>query len=105
MNSIRVIMLRELRSYFATPLAYVYIVIFLMLAGVSTFALGGFYVRGQADLRGRLTSAEISLRGAGRNVFEQRRDVLRGAMALSRRGKRIGLLVHRVLRTWGGRGV
>ena len=41
---------RELRSYFATPVAYVFIVIFLVLAGAFTFYLGGFYERGQADL-------------------------------------------------------
>jgi ABC-2 type transport system permease protein len=41
---------RELASYFATPLAYVFIVIFLVLAGSFTFSLGGFYERGQADL-------------------------------------------------------
>jgi ABC-2 type transport system permease protein len=41
---------RELASYFATPLAYVFIVIFLLLAGAFTFWLGGFYERGQADL-------------------------------------------------------
>jgi ABC-2 type transport system permease protein len=41
---------RELRSYFATPLAYVFIVIFLALTGLLTFYLGGFYERGQADL-------------------------------------------------------
>ena len=42
---------RELRSYFATPVAYVFIVIFLMLMGAFTFYLGNFYERGQADLR------------------------------------------------------
>jgi len=41
---------REMRSYFATPLAYVFIVIFLALAGIFTFYLGGFLPRGQADL-------------------------------------------------------
>jgi len=41
---------RELQSYFATPLAYVFIVIFLALSGLFTFYLGGFYERGQADL-------------------------------------------------------
>jgi ABC-2 type transport system permease protein len=41
---------RELNSYFATPVAYVFIVIFLMLAGAFTFYIGGFYERGQADL-------------------------------------------------------
>jgi ABC-2 type transport system permease protein len=50
MAIIRSIARRELRSYFATPLAYVFIVIFLALSGLFTFYLGGFYERGQADL-------------------------------------------------------
>ena len=41
---------RELAGYFATPVAYVFIVIFLILAGALTFTLGGFFARGQADL-------------------------------------------------------
>lgn len=44
-------MRRELRGYFVTPLAWVFGVIFLVLAGVLTFYLGDFYARGQADLR------------------------------------------------------
>ena len=51
MNQIAVIFRRELRSYFATPLAYVFIVIFLVLAAVFTFQLGGLFERGQADLQ------------------------------------------------------
>ena len=43
-------MRRELASYFATPLAYVFILIFLVLANLLTFFLGGFFERGQADL-------------------------------------------------------
>ena len=50
MRNVGVIFRRELASYFATPLAYVFIVIFLLLAGAFTFYLGGFYDRGQADL-------------------------------------------------------
>lgn len=45
-----VIIRRELLSYFSTPLAYVFIVIFLMLTGVFTFFFGQLYERGQADL-------------------------------------------------------
>ena len=45
-----VILKRELKSYFATPIAYVFIAIFLMLANVFTFYLGNFYERQQADL-------------------------------------------------------
>lgn len=51
MDAIRIIAGRELRSYFATPLAYVFIVIFLALMGAFTFYLGGFYERSQADLQ------------------------------------------------------
>ena len=50
MNGLTTIFKRELRAYFATPVAYVFIVIFLVLAGVATFYMGGFYERGQADL-------------------------------------------------------
>ena len=50
MGNLGIIFRRELLSYFATPLAYVFIVIFLITNGIFTFELGGFYVRGQADL-------------------------------------------------------
>lgn len=50
MDVVRTVMRRELAAYFATPLAYVFIVIFLALAGAFTFFLGGFFERGQADL-------------------------------------------------------
>jgi len=46
-----VIFRRELRSYFATPLAYVFIVIFLVLSAVFTFQVGDLLERGQADLQ------------------------------------------------------
>ena len=49
MSQLPVIFKRELGSYFATPLAYVFTLIFLVLSGVFTFYLGGFYERGQAD--------------------------------------------------------
>ncbi|MBA59402.1 MAG: ABC transporter permease [Gammaproteobacteria bacterium] len=45
-----IILKRELSSYFATPVAYVFILIFLMLSGVFTFYIGNFYERMQADL-------------------------------------------------------
>ncbi len=50
MSTIGIIMRRELASYFATPLAYVFLLIFLVLANLFTFYLGGFFERGQADL-------------------------------------------------------
>lgn len=51
MSPVRAVYRRELASYFATPVAYVFIVIFLALAGALTFYLGGLYERGQADLQ------------------------------------------------------
>lgn len=42
---------REFASYFATPLAAVFIVIFLLLSGTFTFFLGDFFETGQADLQ------------------------------------------------------
>jgi ABC-2 type transport system permease protein len=50
MSAVGTIFKRELASYFATPIAYVFIVIFLVMSGVFTFYLGNFYERGQADL-------------------------------------------------------
>ncbi|HZT89900.1 MAG TPA: ABC transporter permease subunit [Stellaceae bacterium] len=51
MQHVVTIFRRELASYFATPLAYVFIVIFLVLAGILTFFVGNFFERGQADLQ------------------------------------------------------
>tara|TARA_B100000959_G_C14934041_1_gene604915 strand:- start:600 stop:1334 length:735 start_codon:yes stop_codon:yes gene_type:complete len=51
MNPCRAIFRREFSSYFNTPLASVFLVIFLTLAALFTFKLGGLYERGQADLR------------------------------------------------------
>ena len=42
---------RELKGYFASPVAYVFIVIYLLLAGFFTFMVGGFFERGQANLQ------------------------------------------------------
>ncbi len=50
MQSCWVIVKRELGAYFSTPLAYVFIVIFLALSGAMTFFMGAFFERGQADL-------------------------------------------------------
>jgi ABC-2 type transport system permease protein len=51
MRSTWIIFRRELASYFATPLAYVFIVIFLAMSGALTFFFGNFFDRGQADLQ------------------------------------------------------
>ena len=45
-----IIFRRELVGYFATPIAAVFIVIFLLLNGSFRFYLGSFFERGQADL-------------------------------------------------------
>jgi len=50
MRNTLILFRREFWSYFATPLAVVFIVIYLVLAGAFAFYLGGFYDRGQADL-------------------------------------------------------
>jgi ABC-2 type transport system permease protein len=51
MRSIGIIFRRELASYFATPLAYIFIVIFLAMAGILAFFVGNFFERNQADLQ------------------------------------------------------
>ncbi|MCC7013106.1 MAG: ABC transporter permease [Planctomycetes bacterium] len=50
MRSTLVLLKRELTGYFATPVAYVFICIFLLLCGILTFYLGSFYENGQATL-------------------------------------------------------
>jgi ABC-2 type transport system permease protein len=50
MGNLGVIVRRELASYFATPVAYVFIVIYLIMSAAFTFYLGGFYEREIADL-------------------------------------------------------
>lgn len=50
MNSFKAVFKRELKSYFATPLAYVFLVIFLFFSGYLTFKQGFYEVR-QADMR------------------------------------------------------
>jgi ABC-2 type transport system permease protein len=55
MRSIGTIFRRELASYFATPLAYIFIVIFLVMAGILAFFVGNFFERGQADLQAFFT--------------------------------------------------
>lgn len=55
MKNITVLLKRELSGYFATPVAYVFIVIFLLLVGILTFNQANFYENGQADLRAFFT--------------------------------------------------
>jgi len=49
-TNIKAIMKRELGSYFSSPIAYVFLVIFLLLAGFFTFTVGNFFERGEASL-------------------------------------------------------
>ncbi len=46
---------RELGGYFLTPVAYVFIVIFLFVSGIFTFQLGGFFEARQASLQSFFT--------------------------------------------------
>jgi hypothetical protein len=50
-QSVSNVLRRELAGYFSTPVAWVFIVIFLVMAGVFTFYIGSFYERGIADLQ------------------------------------------------------
>jgi ABC-2 type transport system permease protein len=49
-SNIKTITKRELAAYFSSPLAYVFIVIFLLLCGFFTFMVGAFFERGEASL-------------------------------------------------------
>jgi ABC-2 type transport system permease protein len=51
MSGLGAVFRREFAAYFATPVAYVFIVVFLFLSGIFTFYLGNMFDRGQADLR------------------------------------------------------
>jgi ABC-2 type transport system permease protein len=49
-HAIRAIYVRELSAYFLTPLAYVFMAIFLISLGAFTFEIGRFFDTNQADL-------------------------------------------------------
>ena len=50
LSNVRMIFAREFIGYFSTPVAYVFLIVFLALAGALTFYTGRFFERGQADL-------------------------------------------------------
>jgi gliding motility-associated transport system permease protein len=50
MSAIGIILRRELEGYFTSPVAYVFLVIFLLLTGFFTFTAGAFFERGEASL-------------------------------------------------------
>jgi ABC-2 type transport system permease protein len=55
MNNILTITKRELRGYFSSPVAFVFIVIFLLLSGFFTFMVAGLFQRGEASLQAFFT--------------------------------------------------
>ena len=50
MRNVWIITKRELKGYFSSPLAYIFVVIFVALTGAFAFFIGNFLPRGQADL-------------------------------------------------------
>ena len=50
MNKTLHIIKRELASYFGSPIAYVFLIIFLILTGFFTFMMGGFFQSDEASL-------------------------------------------------------
>lgn len=51
MRTLGVLTKREFVSYFTTPIAWVFLMIFVSLSGLLTFYAGEFFARGQADLQ------------------------------------------------------
>jgi ABC-2 type transport system permease protein len=51
MTVFKAIFKREFRSYFSTPIAVIFLTVFLILNGFFTFKLGNYYEQGQANLR------------------------------------------------------
>jgi ABC-2 type transport system permease protein len=49
-SNIKAIMKRELGGYFSSPVAYVFLIFFLLLTGFFTFTVGNFFERGEASL-------------------------------------------------------
>ena len=58
MNSFLAVFKRELKSYFTTPVAYVFLVIFLFFSAYLTFKQG-FYEMEQADMRAFFTNLPL----------------------------------------------
>jgi ABC-2 type transport system permease protein len=52
MSRIRTVALREMRAYFNSPIAYVFLLAFVGAALFTFFNLGAFFSRGRADVRG-----------------------------------------------------
>ncbi len=54
-GNVRAIFVRETLAYFTTPVAYVFLIVFLALAGALTFYIGNFFDRNQSDLEAFFT--------------------------------------------------
>ena len=52
MNRIRTVAMREMRAYFNSPIAYVFLLVFMCIALFTFFNVQSFFSRGRADLRG-----------------------------------------------------
>ena len=72
MNAVVSVFRREFASYFATPIAFVFLIIFLFAMGVFAFYIGNFYTAGVADLQrvaqARLDRHDQELLAAARGV-------------------------------------
>ncbi len=55
LRNVSAVFKREFVSYFTTPVAYVFLIVFLALAGALTFYIGNFFDRNQADLEAFFT--------------------------------------------------
>ena len=92
MHNISTIFRRELASYFATPLAYVFIVIFLVMAGVLTFFVGNLVTANNSTVQTAddfMTFFEGGM-GAENSEKEQRSKshrILTGKITRAKRGE------------------
>jgi ABC-2 type transport system permease protein len=59
MNRVRSVARRELRSYFQSPIAYIFLLVFVGAALFTFFNLNAFFARGQSDLRGLFESVPL----------------------------------------------
>ena len=72
MSALCAVFKREFAAYFATPIAFVFLVIFLVAMGVFTFYVGRFYELGRAGNANRLYRVQRFAKS--RRVGEQERD-------------------------------
>ena len=106
---------RELVSYFESPIAYVFIVIFLLLVGFFTFMVSGFFERGEANLEPffawhlwlylflvpAIAIDQFVLRGGRLLAFLDPKAVLdRSGEGMGAMGSASGL--DKLLKAWGG---